>query len=74
MAMTYGSIDKSKDKITLTFTKEEVLFIQDTLKEFRNNITWNKSASQEIMTEDYDGLSELQLRILDKIITKFATA
>ena len=67
MAMTYGSIDKSKDKITLTFTKE-VLFIQETLEEFRNNITRNMSKFGD------EGLSELQLRILNKIITKFATA
>ena len=68
MAMTYGSIDKSKNKITLTFTKEEVLFIQETLEEFRNTTTRNMFKFGD------EGLSELQLRILDKIITKFATA
>jgi len=77
--MTYGSIDKSKDKITLNFTKGEVLFIRESLQELRNNIGWRQSAAQYVMKYedvefnddcDYDA----QLQVLEKMIIKFETA
>ena len=38
MAMTYGSIDNSKNKVTLTFTKGESLFIQEALEKLHSNL------------------------------------
>ena len=38
MAMTYGSIDNSKNKVTLTFTKGESLVIQEALAAVHSNL------------------------------------
>ena len=68
MVMTYGDIDKSKDKVTLTFTKGEALFITESLKRLRSDI---RQAIKE--HGDDDGGYDAHVRMLDKIILKFAT-
>ena len=68
MVMTYGDIDKSKDKLTLTFTKGESLFITESLKQLRSDI---RQAIKE--HGDDDGGYDAHVRMLDKIILKFAT-
>ena len=58
------------NKLTLTFTKGESLFIAESLEQLRSDI-------KQIMKEqgdDEDGGYDAQIRILDKIILKFATA
>ena len=67
MVMTYGDIDKSKDKVTLTFTKGEALFITESLKRLRSDI---RQAIEE--HGDDDGGYDAHIRMLDKIILKFA--
>ena len=70
MAMTYGSIDNSKNKVTLTFTKGESLFIQEALEKLHSNLI------QHIKEygDDEDGGYDAEIRVIDKIIIKFATA
>ena len=66
MVMTYGDTDKSKDKVTLTFTKGEALFITESLKRLRSDI---RQAIKE--HGDDDGGYDAHIRMLDKIILKF---
>ena len=54
------------NKLTLTFTKGESLFITESLERLRSEMT-NFSDDED---NDYDA----QIRILDKIILKFTTA
>jgi hypothetical protein len=67
MVMTYGDIDKSKNTVTLTFTKGEALFITESLKRLRSDI---RQAIEE--HGDDDGGYDAHIRMLDKIILKFA--
>ena len=57
-------------KLTLTFTKGESLFITESLEQLRSEI---RQAIKE-HGDDEDGGYDAQIRILDKIILKFATA
>ena len=57
-------------KLTLTFTKGESLFITESLEQLRSEI---RQAIEEHGDDD-DGGYDAQIRILDKIILKFATA
>ena len=68
MAMMYGDIDDTKDKLTLTFTKGESLFITESLKNLRSEIRQAIKAHG-----DDDGGYDAHIRMLDKIILKFAT-
>ena len=56
------------NKLTLTFTKGESLFITESLKRLRSDI-------RQAMKEhgDDDGGYDAHIRMLDKIILKFAT-
>ena len=67
MVMAYGDIDKSKNAVTLTFTKGEALFITESLKRLRSDI---RQAIKE--HGDDDGGYDAHIRMLDKIILKFA--
>ena len=66
--MMYGDIDDTKDKLTLTFTKGESLFITESLERLRSDI---RQAIKE--HGDDDGGYDAHIRMLDKIILKFAT-
>jgi hypothetical protein len=55
--------------LTLTFTKGESLFIATSLERLRSDI---RHAMQE--HGDDDGGYDAHIRILDKVIPKFATA
>jgi len=57
-------------KLTLTFTKGESLFITESLEQLRSEIR----QTIEEHGDDDDGGYDAQIRILDKIILKFATA
>ena len=70
MAMTYGSIDNSKNKVTLTFTKGESLVIQEALAAVHSNLVQRL----EEYGDDEDGGYDADIRVIDKIIIKFATA
>ncbi len=66
MVMSYGDIDKSKNTVTLTFTKGESLFITESLKRLRSD-----SAQAIKVLGDEDGSYDAHIRMLDKIILKF---
>lgn len=70
MAMTYGSVDKPNNKITLTFTKGETLFIQESLEKLHSSLVQHI----EEYGDDEDGGYDAEIRVIDKIILKFATA
>ena len=56
------------NKLTLTFTKGESLFITESLKNLRSEI---RQAIKE--HGDDDGGYDAHIRVLDKIILKFST-
>ena len=58
------------NKLTLTFTKGESLFITESLQLLRNEI---KQIIKEHGDDD-DGGYDAHIRILNKIILKFSTA
>ena len=57
------------NKLTLTFTKGESLFITESLEQLRSEI-------RQTIEEhgDDDGGYDAHIRVLDKIILKFSTA